>query len=79
MGKKAVLVILVISAFVILTAVPIFYFFFNFSPTGYSLRYSTNVCKIGCENAFIECNEKCENESCKETCEFQRGKCFFYC
>ena len=79
MGKKVVLVILVISFFVILTAIPVFYFFFNFSPTGYSLRHSSNLCKIGCENAFIECNEKCIDDLCRENCKVQRGKCLFYC
>jgi hypothetical protein len=79
MEIKAFLVILVISVIVILTALPIFYFFFNFSPTGYSLRHASNLCKVGCENSFIECNEKCENETCKNDCNVQRGKCLFYC
>jgi hypothetical protein len=76
---KTVITIAVISLIIILTAIPIFYFFYNLSPTGYSLRYGTNLCKIGCENSFIECNEKCTDEACRENCKVQRGKCLFYC
>ena len=79
MENKTFLIILVILIIVFLTFIPLFYFFFNFSPTGYSLRYGTNLCKIGCENEFIECNNNCENEECKENCKIQRGKCLFYC
>lgn len=78
MAKKAIIIILAISFFVILTAIPLFYFFFNFSPTGYTLRYSS-PCKIGCENSFIVCNEKCTNDICRKNCKVQREKCLFYC
>ena len=79
MESKTFLVVLFISVIIILTAIPIFYIFFNFSPTGFALRQTTNLCKIGCENEFIECLNKCENETCKENCRIQRGKCLFYC
>ena len=79
MENKTFLIILVILAIIILTFIPIIYFFFNFAPTGYTLRDVSNLCKVGCENSFIECNSKCENETCKENCNIQRGKCFFYC